>query len=177
MVQIKSIDNAEQLLIFKEVLQKMSYIEDMKVIGTDINNLELDFLKRRYESLDDYLLEVAQEIGATLPVGFGAALNVVYFPQLGYLLTLPKYCRTSENGNQSAHSSITATSEDTYDSLFGFNLQFTTADNLYYKNARTRADILSNIDCLVSLSVAALKFGYTRPTMTDTSVLKIIKGR
>lgn len=39
MVQIKSIDNAEQLLIFKEVLQKMSYIEDMKVIGTDINNL------------------------------------------------------------------------------------------------------------------------------------------
>lgn len=39
MVQIKSIGNAEQLLIFKEVLQKMSYIEDMKVIGTDINNL------------------------------------------------------------------------------------------------------------------------------------------
>ncbi|KAG0866578.1 hypothetical protein G6F16_009379 [Rhizopus arrhizus] len=177
-------------------------------------NAELDFLKKRYESLDDYLLEVAQEIGATLPVGFGAALNVVYFPQLGYLITLPKYCRTSENGNQSAHSSITATSENTYDSLFGFNLQFTTADNLYYKNARTReldetigdiytiiidkeieiiqglservleykkqftdiADILSNIDCLVSLSVAALKFGYTRPTMTDTNVLKIIKG-
>lgn len=68
-------------------------------------------------------MEVAQEIGATLPVGFGAALNVVYFPQLGYLITLPKYCRTSENGNQSAHSSITATSENTYDSLFGFNLQ------------------------------------------------------
>ncbi|KAG1052921.1 hypothetical protein G6F43_004968 [Rhizopus delemar] len=226
-LKIKSIGNAEQLLIFKEVLQKMSYIEDMKVIGTDINNL-IDFESSKREGrivikenvnavnkTEETTLEVAQEIGATLPVGFGAALNVVYFPQLGYLLTLPKYCRTSENGNQSAHSSITATSEDTYDSLFGFNLQFTTADNLYYKNARTReldetigdiytiiidkeieiiqglservleykkqftdiADILSNIDCLVSLSVAALKFGYTRPTMTDTSVLKIIKGR
>jgi hypothetical protein len=39
MNQIKSIGNAEQLFIFKKVLQKMSYIEDMKVIGTDINNL------------------------------------------------------------------------------------------------------------------------------------------
>ena len=39
MNQIKSIGNAEQLFIFKKVLQKMSYIEDMKVIGTEINNL------------------------------------------------------------------------------------------------------------------------------------------
>ncbi|KAG1440741.1 hypothetical protein G6F56_011793 [Rhizopus delemar] len=72
---------------------------------------------------------------------------------------------------------------------------------MYYKNERTKdreieiiqglservleykvqftelVDTLSYLDCLIALSVIALKFGYVRPVMTDTNVLEIKKGR
>jgi DNA mismatch repair protein MSH5 len=38
---------------------------------------------------------VAHEISKELPIKYGATLNVVYFPQLGYLVTLPR--SNSEN--------------------------------------------------------------------------------
>ncbi|RCH88492.1 MutS protein msh5 [Rhizopus azygosporus] len=156
--QIQSINSAEQLPIFQSIQDHTPDIEDMKVVGTDINNLidfeaskhegrniikgkldaELDFLKSRYENMDTYLLEVAQEIGSNLPHEIKAALNVVYFPQLGYLIVLPKYRQASESGNQSNHSQSTAISDDPYLCLSGFELQFTTADSLYYKNERTK---------------------------------------
>ncbi|CEG82159.1 hypothetical protein RMATCC62417_16274 [Rhizopus microsporus] len=156
--QIQSINGAEQLSIFQSIQDHTSDIEDMKAVGTDINNLidfeaskhegrniikekldaELDFLKSRYEHMDTYLLEVAQEIGSNLPHEIKAALNVVYFPQLGYLIVLPKYRHPSESGNQSNHSQSTAINDDPYLCLSGFELQFMTADSLYYKNERTK---------------------------------------
>ncbi|CAO3701803.1 unnamed protein product [Rhizopus microsporus] len=156
--QIQSINGAEQLSIFQSIQGHIPDIEDMKVVGTDINSLidfeaskhegrniikekldaELDFLKSRYENMDTYLLEVAQEIGSNLPHEIKAALNVVYFPQLGYLIVLPKYRQASESGNQSNHSQSTAISDDPYLCFSGFELQFTTADSLYYKNERTK---------------------------------------
>ncbi|ORE09067.1 hypothetical protein BCV72DRAFT_333979 [Rhizopus microsporus var. microsporus] len=231
--QIQSINGAEQLSIFQSTQGHTPDIEDMKVVGTDINNLidfeaskhesrniikekldaELDFLKSRYENMDACLLEAAQEIGSNLPHEIKAALNVVYFPQLGYLIVLPKYRCSSESGNQCNHSQSTAISDDPYLCLSEFELQFTTADSLYYKNERTKdrtigdihsmitdkeieiiqglservlehtkqfsdiADILSSLDCLVSLAVVALKFNYIKPRMTDTNELKIIQGR
>ncbi|CAO3702359.1 unnamed protein product [Rhizopus stolonifer] len=225
--RLKNMKN--ELDLFKKTQDQMSHIEDMKIIGADINSLvdfeaskregrniikegidtELDTLKKKYESLDDYLLHVAQDISTTLPVGIGAALNVVYFPQLGYLLTLPKVKYVFGGSNSSVIS------EDPYGCLYGLRLQFTTADNLYYKNERTKeldetigdihamivdreieivqglservleykvqftelVDTLSYLDCLIALSVTALKFGYVKPVMTDTNVLEIKKGR
>lgn len=70
-------------------------------------------------------LEVAQEIGSNLPHGIKATLNVVYFPQLGYLIALPKCRQLSEAGNQSNHSQSTALSDDPYQCLSGFELQVT----------------------------------------------------
>jgi DNA mismatch repair protein MSH5 len=53
---------------------------------------------------------VSQEISAALPVELGATLNVVYFPQLGYLVTLPQYRHqhTSTGDNSAAASSSQA---------------------------------------------------------------------
>jgi DNA mismatch repair protein MSH5 len=68
-------------------------------------------------------LEVAQEIGSNLPHEIKAALNVVYFPQLGYLIVLPKYRQPSGSGNQSNHNQSTAISDDPYLCFSGFELQ------------------------------------------------------
>ncbi|CEI93285.1 Putative CK1/CK1/CK1-G protein kinase [Rhizopus microsporus] len=225
-LKIQSINGAEQLPIFQSIQGHTPDIEDMKVVGTDINNLidfeaskhegrniikgkldaELDFLKSRYENMDTYLLEVAQEIGSNLPHEIKAALNVVYFPQLGYLIVLPKYHQASESGNQSNHTQSTAISDDPYLYLSGFELQFILQER---KNKRTIGDIhsmitdkeieiiqglservlghtkqfsdiadtLSSLDCLASLAIVALKFNYTKPKMTDTNELKIVQGK
>ncbi|KAI8991629.1 muts domain V-domain-containing protein [Mycotypha africana] len=99
--------------------------------------------------------------------------------------------------------------------LEGYELQFTTADNLYYKNKRTReldenlgdvhaliadkeieiihelsqkvlgctqqffavAQVLAELDCLMSLSLVALKYNYVQPVMTNDDSLIISKGR
>jgi DNA mismatch repair protein MSH5 len=76
--------------------------------------------------IDYEKLQVAHEISAPLPVDIAHLLNVVYFPQLGYLLTLPS----------TAHDYFTQNAflDD------GCTLQFTTQENCYYKNDRMRGN-------------------------------------
>ncbi|KAI8636815.1 DNA mismatch repair protein MutS [Parasitella parasitica] len=179
---------------------------------------ELDVLREKYDKLNDTLLQVAQEIGSVLPVGLSAALNVVYFPQLGYLVTLPQYHLQRNSGKSSAGSSYCGNSNITeyyQRNLPGFELQFSTADNLYYKNDQTKeldatlgdlhamiadreieivqelavsvlkyntqfldiSDALSELDCILSLAVAAMRFNYVKPNLTLDNSLDIIKGR
>ncbi|CAO3656862.1 unnamed protein product [Mucor fragilis] len=179
---------------------------------------ELDNLREQYEKLDDTLLGVSQEIGSILPIGLGAALNVVYFPQLGYLITLPQYHLQRNFGLSSAGSSYCDNSSVTeyyQKNLPGFELQFSTADNLYYKNERTKeldatlgdlhamisdreieilqelsttilqhslqfikaSEALSELDCILSLAMVALRFSYVKPKLTLENSLDIVKGR
>ncbi|OAD77986.1 hypothetical protein PHYBLDRAFT_68514 [Phycomyces blakesleeanus NRRL 1555(-)] len=93
-----------------------SSTENRVVVNTRINK-DLDLLKKKYEALDDYLLSITQDMSADMPIGIGAMLNVVYFPQLGFLVTLPY--------------TITSYPKD-------FELQFTTGENLYFKNPKTK---------------------------------------
>ncbi|CAO3593344.1 unnamed protein product [Absidia cylindrospora] len=172
-----------------------SHKEGRLTIKTGVND-ELDSLRSKYEALDDYLLHVAHEMSTSLPTDVGHLLNVVYFPQLGYLLTVPS------NAHDSFHQ---------YSLLLGCDLQFTTQDHYYYKNERTRdmdeeigdihgmivdkqielvqnlsvhilqyqaqllqtARVLAEFDC-----IAALQNNYVKPYLTDASnELTIIQGR
>lgn len=58
----------------------------------------------------------------------------MYFPQLGYLVTLPQY-HHQHNSDDTGSSHV---SEYYARHLTGFSLQFTTMENLYYKNDRTK---------------------------------------
>ena len=61
-----------------------------------------------------------------LPVSLGAALNVVYFPQLGYLITLPKYHLQHRSSNLTGKNADDNSSVDTelhQQYLAGFQLQ------------------------------------------------------
>lgn len=50
---------------------------------------ELDQLKRTLEGLDDLLNEVAAKLSEKMPSDLRASLNVIYFPQIGFLVTVP----------------------------------------------------------------------------------------
>ncbi|KAL9710968.1 hypothetical protein Ac2012v2_005508 [Leucoagaricus gongylophorus] len=50
---------------------------------------ELDNRKHTYHGIDSILSNVAYQISQTVPPSFTATLNVVYFPQLGYLVCIP----------------------------------------------------------------------------------------
>ncbi|KAG6377088.1 muts domain V-domain-containing protein [Boletus reticuloceps] len=50
---------------------------------------ELDKRKHIYRGIDSVLSKVAEQISQTVPVDYAESLNVVYFPQLGFLITVP----------------------------------------------------------------------------------------
>jgi DNA mismatch repair protein MSH5 len=50
---------------------------------------ELDRLKRTLDGLDHLLDEVATKLSEKMPPDLRASLNVIYFPQIGFLVTVP----------------------------------------------------------------------------------------
>jgi hypothetical protein len=50
---------------------------------------ELDQLKRTLDGLDHLLNEVAAKLSEKMPSDLRASLNVIYFPQIGFLVTVP----------------------------------------------------------------------------------------
>lgn len=50
---------------------------------------ELDEQKRLYEGISDLLSEVARDIAGNVPAGLVDNLNVIYFPQIGFLIAMP----------------------------------------------------------------------------------------
>ncbi|KAJ3163330.1 MutS protein msh5 [Geranomyces variabilis] len=161
---------------------------------------ELDEMKRTYHGLDDLLSQVAHDISATMSREFATSLNVIYFPQLGYLITVPLR--------------VGMTEQKDFD-IEGLIFQFCTSNTVYYKSDRMFeldetigdihsiivdreielmqrlqetilayrgsliqiAEVCAELDCILSLAEAARKYDYTRPEMTEESVLEIVKGR
>ncbi|KAH7919581.1 hypothetical protein BV22DRAFT_1108014 [Leucogyrophana mollusca] len=50
---------------------------------------ELDNRKHVYHGIDAVLSKVAEQISQTIPADYAPSLNVVYFPQLGFLICVP----------------------------------------------------------------------------------------
>lgn len=50
---------------------------------------ELDHLKRTLDGLDHLLNQVAAKLAENMPSDLRASLNVIYFPQIGFLVTVP----------------------------------------------------------------------------------------
>ena len=50
---------------------------------------ELDQMKRTYNGLDALLSQVARKLAENIPADLQEALNVLYFPQIGFLITVP----------------------------------------------------------------------------------------
>lgn len=62
--------------------------ESRTVILTGLDE-ELDQMKRTLDGLDSLLNEVATKLSEKMPSDVRASLNVIYFPQIGFLVTVP----------------------------------------------------------------------------------------
>ncbi|GAA5820731.1 hypothetical protein JCM3770_005267 [Rhodotorula araucariae] len=161
---------------------------------------ELDELRRTYDGLPSFLSSVAKEVACELPHQLAEELSVVYFPQLGYLITIAYEPDVTDAGK--------------YGSI-GWDFQFVTEQQAYFKNDKCRdldrhigdvqcfisdkeieivhalvahvlklrdqllglADVLAELDCLVAFADASRLYDWRRPTMAEEPVCKILKGR
>jgi DNA mismatch repair protein MSH5 len=50
---------------------------------------ELDQMKHTFDGMDGLLSQVARKLSEKIPSDLQEALNVIYFPQIGFLTTVP----------------------------------------------------------------------------------------
>ncbi|RAR08460.1 DNA mismatch repair protein MutS [Stemphylium lycopersici] len=163
---------------------------------------ELDQMKLTLDSLDDFLNRVARKLSENMPSDLRASLNVIYFPQIGFLCTTPV---DPDTGNV------------IYDGNFDhpWERMFATEEQVYFKNSETRemdehfgdvygiisdreieishelaqyllqyegllttcSDILGELDSLLALAQGAKIHKLCRPQMTQENVIRIEGGR
>ncbi|KAI0076331.1 hypothetical protein K474DRAFT_1708271 [Panus rudis PR-1116 ss-1] len=161
---------------------------------------DLDNLKHVYAGLDGVLSTVARELSSTIPPDYASSLNVVYFPQLGYLICVPMQEEWEANG-------VTE--------LEGWQFQFSSESYVYFKSQEMRdldthvgdihtaiidreieiihslqeevleyedsilvaCSVCAELDCLLSFAEASRMYDFRRPEMVDENVLEIKKGR
>ncbi|KAL5442551.1 hypothetical protein PMIN05_004025 [Paraphaeosphaeria minitans] len=163
---------------------------------------ELDNMKRTFAGLDDLLGQVARNISEKLPPDFQGSLNVLYFPQIGFLITVPL---------------DPTTGEAVYDGSFDnpWERMFSTEDQVYYKNSQMRemdghfgdlygiisdreieishelaqyvleyediltaaSDVCGELDSMLALSQGARLYNLCRPTVSNDNTIAIKGGR
>lgn len=114
-----------------DIVDRESSIEQNRtVVKRGINN-NLDELKNVYDGMDDLLSRTAIDIARTLPDHIALKLNVIYFPQLGYHITMP----IDPDTRQPVYEG------DELDPASGgrWERMFTTENQVYLKDARMRA--------------------------------------
>ncbi|KAI0789758.1 DNA mismatch repair protein MutS [Abortiporus biennis] len=177
-----------------------SAIAGRVVVRPHIND-ELDQLKHSYNGIDSVLSKVAERISVTVPSDYAASLNVVYFPQLGYLICVPML----EEWKTDAGITV----------LDGWTFQFSSESHAYFKSQEMRdmdkyigdlhsaivdleieiiqalldnilihadsmstaCDICAELDCLLSFAEATRAYDWRQPDMTEENIIDIRKGR
>ncbi|KAG0700111.1 DNA mismatch repair protein MutS [Suillus ampliporus] len=162
---------------------------------------ELDQRKHVYAGLDAVLSKVADQICRNISVDYTQSLNVVYFPQLGFLICVPM----QEEWR----------SEEGIKVLDGWSFQFSSDAHVYFKSEemhdmdthigdlhpsivdreieivqellerilvfsecmRLTCDICAELDCLLAFAEASRAYNYCRPQMTVDPIIDIDQGR
>ncbi|KAF8332768.1 uncharacterized protein EI90DRAFT_2918244 [Cantharellus anzutake] len=153
---------------------------------------ELDEFKRIYHGLDSLLSKVALQVRETVPYGWASSLNVLYFPQLGYLISVPlrdqwkhqsdfevvegwkhQVCAESVGGfqaQQCLHWMISCSEIEIIHQLQNNVLP-------YLKNLLLTCELCAELDCLLSFATASRLYDYCRPEIVHENVIDIRKGR
>lgn len=96
------------------------------VVNTGVSD-ELDKMKRTYDGIEDLLDLTSREIAATIPRAYSLELNVIFFPQIGFLISIPKNPDTGRGDWEGGE-----TEDQCWDRIFS------TATRIYYKDFRMR---------------------------------------
>ena len=84
-------------------------------------------MKRTYDGIEDLLNRISQSIAATVPPQYGLDLNVIFFPQIGFLISMPVDPETRSGKYEGGD-----TDDQRWDRIF------TTGSRVYYKDFRMR---------------------------------------
>ncbi|KAI5204078.1 hypothetical protein E4T38_04811 [Aureobasidium subglaciale] len=141
---------------------------------------DLDELKQTYEGLESLLVQVAQHVAQSVPEGLNTDINVVFFPQIGFLIAIPQDPITG-------HGIFEGHEDDPWEKMF------TTEDFAYYKNenviemdsyfgdiyGRICGQCLQIVACssILALVQGAKDYNLVRPRLTESNILDIRGGR
>lgn len=182
-----------------DVVDLEASIEQHRTVAKRGIDEKLDEIKDVYDGMEELLSRVAIEIGRRLPAY--VKLNVIYFPQLGFHITVPM-------------------NEDTGQAVYDggaekWQCMFTTQNQVYFKDARMHemdeqlgdlyamicdieieiayelaqkvrqderlliagSDICGELDALLALAHGAVQYKLVRPRITDDNVIDIKAGR
>ncbi|KAG1772449.1 DNA mismatch repair protein MutS [Suillus occidentalis] len=162
---------------------------------------ELDQKKHVYAGLDAVLSKVAEQTCQKIPVDYAASLNVVYFPQLGFLICVPMQEEwRSEEGikvldgwsfqfSSDAHVYFKSEEMHDMDTHIG-DLHPSIVDReieivqellerilVFSKGMRQACDVCAELDCLLAFAEASRAYNYCRPQMSEDSIIDIDQGR
>ena len=85
---------------------------------------QLDRMKRNYDGIEDLLNEASREIAATIPHDCAIDLNVIFFPQIGFLISM----KADESTGRSDYEG--GEDDDAWECIF------TSPARAYYKDRR-----------------------------------------
>ena len=109
-------------------------------------------MKQTYDGIDDLLSRTARAVASTVPEHISLDLNVIFFPQIGFLISMPLDAQTGAGLYEGQGDD-----EGTWDKMF------TTGVRAYYKDFRMREmdDTFGDMYALIcgthcSLSLMAL---------------------
>ena len=88
---------------------------------------ELDNIKRTYDGSEDLLSKTSQSIAETVPERYGLDLNVIFFPQIGFLISMKRDPVTGRVEYEGP-----AVDNGSWDRIFS------TGQRVYYKDFRMR---------------------------------------
>ena len=163
---------------------------------------ELDEAKRTYEGIENLLAQVTDHIANQVPAQLNSSVNVIFFPQIGFLISCRMQEETGigvyEGPNDDPWEKMFITESATYyknsnmtemDEYFGdiygriCDKEIEIAQNLgervleYEELLNEVSDICGELDSLVALARGANQHNLTRPRMTDRNIINIKGGR
>ncbi|KAF8631397.1 hypothetical protein AX15_002405 [Amanita polypyramis BW_CC] len=203
----RDLNQAADVPIIRELITVLD-IQMFKNVGTQVNSIidwdesvntgrvcvrqrideELDNRKHIYCGIDSVLSKVAEQICYSIPHPYTTSLNVVYFPQLGFLICIPmteewqmegipdfdgwsfQEMRDLDVHVGDLHSTIVDREIEIVQELLNKVIQSSDAINL-------ACTVCAELDCLLSFTVASRAFNYVRPTMVEDNIIDIKQGR
>ncbi|KAF8158870.1 muts domain V-domain-containing protein [Mycena galopus ATCC 62051] len=138
---------------------------------------ELDNRKHVYHGIDAVLSKVAEQICQTVPPDYASSLNVVYFPQLGFLICVPMLeewqgpegIKYGHPHRRSPPSIVDREIEIVQELLEEIVVHFAAM--------AAACDCSAELDVLLSFADATRAFEYRRPEMVDDNIIDIKQGR
>lgn len=165
-------------------------------------DLELDQVKHTYDGIEPLLHEVTEQLARTVPVELDAKINVIFFPQIGFLIA----CAIDP---ETGASIFEGPQHDPWDRMFNTEM------SSYHKNRSMReldhhfgdiygricdkeieivqtlgerilehedllndvSDICGELDSLVALARGARQHNLVRPKLTEDNIISIKGGR